>query len=124
MSCGMLLLFTNVTREPTDTVTERGDTPLDVMVIVAPVVGVGSGVGVGVVVGSGVVVGAGAGVGVGELGVELLCSPAQDATANRSAIARHREVADLMCIRNTSLKYGIRGSSRLLPPRGMISATG
>ena len=116
MSCGMLLLFTNVTREPTDTVTERGDTPLDVMVIVAPVVGVGSGVGV--------VVGAGAGVGVGELGVELLCSPAQDATANRSAIARHREVADLMCIRNTSLKYGLRGSSRLLPPRGMISATG
>ena len=46
MSCEILSLFTNVTREPVDTVTERGDTPLDVMVMVAPVDGVGTVVGV------------------------------------------------------------------------------
>ncbi len=37
--CTRLSLFTNVTREPAATVTERGDTPLDVMVIVVSVVG-------------------------------------------------------------------------------------
>ena len=39
MSCAVLSLFTNVTREPTATVTELGDTPLDVMVIVGSVAG-------------------------------------------------------------------------------------
>ena len=43
ISCGTLSLFTNVTREPAATVTERGDAPLDVMVIVVSVVGVGVG---------------------------------------------------------------------------------
>ena len=47
ISCTRLSLFTNVTREPTDTVTEFGETPFDVMVMVAPVDGVGVGVGEG-----------------------------------------------------------------------------
>ena len=47
ISCTRLSLFTSVTREPTDTVTEFGETPFDVMVMVAPVDGVGVGVGEG-----------------------------------------------------------------------------
>ena len=52
MSCGIELLLTKVTREPTATVISRGDTTPDelmVMVLVATggVVGVGVGVGVG-----------------------------------------------------------------------------
>ena len=43
MSCTPLSLFTNVTVEPTDTVTDCGDAPLDVMVIVVSVAGVGAG---------------------------------------------------------------------------------
>jgi hypothetical protein len=61
-------LFANVTRAPAATVTVFGDTPLDVIVIVAPV--------------EGVVVG----VGEGALGGELLLSPPpHDAAARRSA---------------------------------------
>ncbi|MGH9254925.1 MAG: hypothetical protein ACRD3C_10190 [Vicinamibacterales bacterium] len=49
MSCARVSLFTNVTRDPAEMVTVRGDTPVDVMVIVAPLgVGVGEGDGDGV----------------------------------------------------------------------------
>jgi hypothetical protein len=68
----MLLLLTNVTRDPAATVSDLGETPLDVMVIVAPL---GDGVGVGVGVGDGVGVGAGDGDGEGVVGVELSLPP-------------------------------------------------
>ena len=84
MSCARLLLFTNVTREPAETVTERGDAPLDVMV--APVDGVGVAVGVG----------------EGELRVVLLLpSPPQDTAVSTSAIAAQRDGEALVCIRKT-----------------------
>jgi hypothetical protein len=70
MSCGRLSLLTNVTRDPTDTVTAFGDTPLAVMVIVAPLDPPGEG------------------VGVGELGV--LSLPPHAAAASASTIADGR----------------------------------
>ena len=48
MSWTPVSLFTNVTREPAATVTDRGDAPADVIVIVAPAEGVVVGVAVGV----------------------------------------------------------------------------
>ena len=86
MSCTRLSLFTNVTREPAATVTERGDTPLDVMVMVAPEDGEGVGVGVG--------------VGEGELGVALLLLLPQDTAASTTTIEKHRNRgARSFCIR-------------------------
>ena len=101
MSCTRLSLFTNVTREPVDTVTERGDTPLEVMVIVVPVVGVG--------------------VGVGELGVEPLLPPPQDAVVSTSAIAKQRESAVLVCIRKPSCRRRRHAESAVLPAHSTAS---
>ena len=54
-----------VTRVPAGTVSDFGDTPVEVMVNVVAPPGVGDGVGVGVGVGAGVGVGVGVGEGVG-----------------------------------------------------------
>ena len=81
MSCTRLSLLTNVTRDPAATVTERGETPLDVMVIVAL-----DGAGVGL------------GVGVGELGVPLPPPPPHD-TVVSAAIETTKATALWKCIR-------------------------
>lgn len=83
MSCGWLLLFTNVTRPPAATATERGETPLDVMVIVA--------------------VNAGVGDGDGELGVVL--PPPHAATAKASAQPAPQIHVTCGSVRRTSSKY-------------------
>jgi hypothetical protein len=94
MSWGRLSLLTKLTRPPTAIVTDRGDTPADVMVIVGvepPGVGVGVGVGVGL----------GLGAGDGELGESL--SPPQD-TAVAMIKAANRGARNFR-IRKTSLRY-------------------
>jgi hypothetical protein len=92
MSCARVSLLTNVTRPPAATVTDLGDTPLDVMVIVASLDGVGEGEGVGV----------GVGAGDGELGV--LPPPPQDTAVTTSTTARHERRGVGLRIRRTSLK--------------------
>ena len=99
MSCARLSLFTNVTRDPTGTLIDRGDAPLDVIVIVMPP-GAGPGEGFGF------------GAGVGEDGVLLLPPPQpRAATTNIAAgsmSARRKGAAlvqDWCTIRRTSLKY-------------------
>ena len=87
MSCAIVLLFTNVTREPTETVTDRGDTPFDVIVIVAPVDGTGVGVGIG----------------VGELDIERLFPSPQDNAVSTSAVAQQRERPGFVLVRRTPL---------------------
>jgi len=76
-------LFTKVTRDPADTVTARGDTPLAVIVIVAPLEPPGEGVGVG----------------VGELGE--LSPHAAAASASPKAAIR----PEWLSLRRTSLRY-------------------
>jgi hypothetical protein len=85
MSCGRLSLFTNVTRDPADTVTVRGETPLDVIVIVAPLVPP-----------------PGDGVGDGELG---LLSPPPQATAVSNSSGAAAPEKWLSLIRRTSWRY-------------------
>jgi hypothetical protein len=97
MSCGRVSLLTKVTRPPAETVTERGDTPQAVIVIVAvdpPGAGVGAGVGAGA--------GAGAGVGVGELGESLL--PPHDGATREISAAKDSE-RRVFFIRKTSSRY-------------------
>jgi hypothetical protein len=79
MSWGRLSLLTKVTRPPVAIVTARGDTPLDVMVIVALD---GDGVGVG----DGIGVGEGLGDGVGELGVPESLPPHAAAVASNRTV--------------------------------------
>jgi hypothetical protein len=82
MSCARLSLFTNVTRDPADTVTAFGETPLDVMVIVAALV-------------PAVV------VLVGEVGVEAPPSPPHAAAINvpsTDVATRHEIRQDPLCI--------------------------
>jgi hypothetical protein len=91
MSWGRLSLLMKLTRPPAAIVTDRGDTPVDVIVMVAvepPGVGVGVGAGLGV------------GVGEGELGESS--PPPQEATAMANATNRG---ARNVRIRKTSLKY-------------------
>ena len=95
MSCTRLSLLTKVTRDPAEMVTVRGDTPLEVIVMVdAP--GVGGGVGEG--------------DGLGEAGVELLLphpmpTTTSAATQNdEAAFPRRLHVADRSTIRRTFLK--------------------
>ena len=90
MSCTRVSLLTNVTRVPTATVSVRGDTPLDVIVIVVPPLGVGVGVGVGDGVGAGVGVGVGAGAGLGEGDVGELPLPPHAGMVNAITITSHR----------------------------------
>ena len=95
MSCTRLSLLTKVTRDPAEMGSVRGDTPVDVIVIV-PGVGVGEG--------------EGDGDEVGEAGVELL--PPQPmpiittaATQNDAAAKLIRfDARDRSIIRRTSLK--------------------
>jgi hypothetical protein len=93
ISWGLLSLLTNVTRPPAAIVTARGDTPLDVMVMVAlDGAGVGDGVGEGVGLGAGVGVGERLGDGVGELGIpESLPPHAAAVIRNRTATHTQRD---------------------------------
>jgi hypothetical protein len=97
MSCTRLSLLTKVTRDPAAMVTVRGDTPLDVIVMVE-VPGVGGGEGEG------------DGEGVGEAGVELLPPHPMPTTSaatqnDEAAFPRRLPVADRSIIRRTSVKY-------------------
>ena len=83
MSWTRVSLLTNVTRDPAEIVTVRGDTAFPEMVIVAP-----PGVGVGVGVGDG----AGAGAGDGEDGVELELPPHAVAARSRNAQSTNRRI--------------------------------
>ena len=94
MSCGELLLLTNVTREPAGTVSVFGETPLAVMVIVSPPPGDGVGVGVGV--------GEGDGVGDGVVGDE---PPPQAAVLSATVSAAQPIQVNMVRIRRTSSRY-------------------
>ena len=96
ISCAIVSVFTNATRESAETVTDRGDTPFDVIVIVAPVDGAGVGVGVG----------------VGELGVERLFPPPQDNAVSTSAVAQQRERPVLVRVRRTPLTPAVHATGR------------
>jgi hypothetical protein len=82
MSCTRVSLLTNVTREPVEIVTERGDTPLAVIVIVDP---------------------DGVGVGLGVVGVPPPPPPQAAAVRNAAAAAAPRTVT-FLDIRRTSSK--------------------
>jgi hypothetical protein len=86
-------LLTNVTRPPAEIVTDRGDTPLEVIVMVAVEPGVGVGLGLGA--------GDGDGVGEGELGES---SPPQLA-ANTTIVSATNRGARIFRIRKTSSRY-------------------
>jgi hypothetical protein len=89
MSWRRVPLFTKVTRPPTGIVTDRGDTPLAVIVIVGP---------------AGAGFGAGAGLGDGELGESL--PPPQETAAASASVAMHSvSGARRIRIRKISLKY-------------------
>jgi hypothetical protein len=96
MSCTRLSLLTKVTRDPAGMVTVRGDTPVDVIVMVE-VPGEGDG--------------EGDGDGLGEAGVELLPPHPMPITTSAAtqnddaARPRRLHVADRSTIRRTSLKY-------------------
>jgi hypothetical protein len=100
MSCARLSLFTKVNRVPAATVSDFGDTPVEVMVNVVPPLGVGDGVGVGVGVGAGVGVGLGVGAGVGvgagdglgEVALPPLPHPARATTHAAATAIRTRVV--------------------------------
>ena len=92
MSCVRVPLFTKVTREPTGTVRDLGDTPLAVIVIVVPLLGEGVGVGVGV----------GEGDGDGVVGEE---SPPHAATVSTVASATQPNHVNVVRIRKISSRY-------------------
>jgi hypothetical protein len=73
-------LFRKVTRDPTETVTARGDTPLAVIVTVTP-----------------------PGDGVGELGVGLLLPPPHAPAVSASSSAANP--AEWLSLRRTSWRY-------------------
>ena len=102
MSWIRVSLLTNVTRDPAEIVTVRGDTPLEVIVMVeAPGVGGGAGEGEG----------EGDGDELGEAGVELLPPHPMPITISaatqndEAAFPRRLPVADCSPIRRISLKY-------------------